>query len=177
MPPVPDEVSDVGGRPAGCGDAAAADVGLEEQPQGLLHGGGGVAGGPVVAVQRAVQQAVPERCGVRVVAEDLGRLDRGGGLATQRRTSSRVLPVSAAACRVGLEHLGRLGGVEPGRVVAVTAGDRACDGAGGERLGPTLGDHRVHASGDRVPDQLRQAGDQAEGVQHHARPPAFGARR
>ena len=37
-------------------DAAAADVVLEEQAHRLLHRGGGVAGGPIVALQRTLQQ-------------------------------------------------------------------------------------------------------------------------
>ena len=67
-------------------------------------------------------------------------------------------------------HLGGLGGVEAGRVVAVPAGDRPLDGAGGERLRPPFGDHRVDTAVDRVPHQLRQPAGQTERVQHHARP-------
>ena len=55
---------------------------------------------------------------------------------------------------VALEDLGRLRCVEAGGVVTGAAGDRALDGAGGEGLGPPLGDLGFHTAGDRVPDQL-----------------------
>ena len=71
---------------------------------------------------------------------------------------------------VALQHLGGLGRVEPGRVVGVAAGDRAFDGAGGEGLGASLGDERVDAAADRVPDHLGQAGNQPERVEHDTRP-------
>jgi hypothetical protein len=62
-----------------------------------LDGGDGVAGGAVVPVQRPVEQSVPERCGVRVLAQDLGGFDGGDGVGDPRSTSSRLRPVSAAA--------------------------------------------------------------------------------
>ena len=67
---------------------------------------------------------------------------------------------------VALDDLGGLGGVEPGGVVALASCAGAGDGAGGERLGAFLGDHGVHAPGDRVPDQLGQSRGEAERVQH-----------
>ena len=86
-------------------------------------------------------------------------------------------PVNAAACKIRLDHLRRLGGVEAGRVIGLTARDGALHCAGGERLRPTLRDHRIHTSGDRIPDQFRQARDQAERIQHHTLPAAGGTRR
>ena len=56
-----------------------------------------------------------------------------------------------------LQHLGPLGGVEPGRVVCGAFGDGAFDRAGGEGFGPPFGHHRVDTSRDRVPHQLRHA--------------------
>ena len=69
---VADDLGDVGGGPAVAWDAAVADGGLEEQFHGLLDGGDGVAGGPVVAFERALEQAVPVAGGVGVFAQDVG---------------------------------------------------------------------------------------------------------
>ncbi len=87
-----DHVGEVGGGVAGTGDAAAADVGLEEQRHRLLHRGDGVADGAVVTVERSVQQAVPERLGVRV-----GLIDsmpaRSPGANPVRQASARLVTV------------------------------------------------------------------------------------
>ena len=145
----------VAGRP-GPGVQRARIDGLEEQRHRLLHGGDGVAGGAVVAVQGAAQQPVPERRRVRVGAQDLlGLVGVAGvgdplqhvlercGRSGRRRGSRPAAPWRPRRRRSG-----------PRRRRA--SGDRALDGAGGERLGPPLGDHRVGAAGDRVPHQLRQ---------------------
>jgi hypothetical protein len=76
----PDEISHIRGGAAAARDAAAADVVLEEQAHRLLHRGGRVAGRPVVAVERTVQQPVPIRGGIRMLAENLGRLARDRGV-------------------------------------------------------------------------------------------------
>ena len=162
----------VAGRP-GPGTQRRRMSCLEEQAHRLLDGGDGVAGGPVVAVQRAVQQPVPERGGVRVFAQDLGRVGGGGRV---RDPAQHVVEGAAGqrgGVEVGLEDLGGLGGVEAGGVVAVAAGDGAVDGAGGERLRAAFGDHRVDTAVDRVPDQLRQPG----GERRTGRAPHTAARR
>ena len=87
----------VGGRPARAGHAAPPDRLLEEQGHRLLDGGDGVPGRPVVAVQGAAQQAVPERRRVRVGPQDLLRL---GGVVRVGDPLQHVVerrPVSAAA--------------------------------------------------------------------------------
>ena len=66
---------------------------------------------------------------------------------------------------VGLDHLRGLAGVEAGGVVASSASDRAGDGAGRERLRPTLGDHRVDAAVDWVPHQGGDAGCEPERIE------------
>ena len=104
----------VAGRP-GPGMHRARSELLEEQGHRLLHGGDGVPGGPVVAVQRPVQQAVPERRGVRVGAQDLLGVVAPRGLATHSRTSSMAAAGQGGGVEVGLQHLRALGGVEPGR--------------------------------------------------------------
>lgn len=91
---------DVGRRAPRSGHAAAADVGLEEQRQRLLHGGGGVPGGPVVPVQGAVQQPGPERGGVRVGTQDVAGF--GGGLRV--RGPLQDMLEGAAGQRGGMEE-------------------------------------------------------------------------
>ena len=136
----------------------------------------GVAGGAVVAVERPVQQAVPERLGVRVASQDLHRLGGRGRVGDPLQDVLEGLPGQGRGVEVALQHLRRLGGVEPGSIVAGAAGDRTLDGAGGEGLGAPLGDLGVHAAGDRVPDQLvDDALGQAERVEDHARPVVAGA--
>ena len=158
-----DQISHIGGGAAVTGDAAAADVVLEEQAHRLLHRGGRVAGCPVIAVQRTVQQPVPIRGGMRVLAENLGRLarDRGG----LRDPQHMVQGAAGQSCGVEerLDHLRRLSGIETGGVVAIPTGDRTLDGAGGERLGPPLRHHRIHTARHRIPHQLRQASGQPNG--------------
>ena len=110
--------------PPGAGDAAAADVGLEEQAQRLLHRGRGVPGGPVVTVQGAVQQSVPERCGVRVFAEDFDRFDRRCGIGDPAEDVVERAAGQRRRMQIRLDHLRRFSRVEPGRVIGLTAGRR-----------------------------------------------------
>jgi hypothetical protein len=70
-----------------------------------LDGGDGVAGGAVVAVQRPVEQSVPEGRGVGVLAQDLGGFGGGDGLATQRSTSLEAAPGQRGGVEVALETL------------------------------------------------------------------------
>ena len=143
-----DDVGDVGGGAMGAGDAAAADALLEEQGHGLLDSGDGVAGGSVVAVQRPVEQSVPEGCGVGVLAQDLGGIGGGQRFGHPRQDVLEAAPGQRGGVEVALQHLGGLGRVEAGRVVGVPAGDGALDGAGGERLGASFGDQGVDAALD-----------------------------
>ena len=133
-----------------------------------MDGGDGVAGGAVVPAQRPVEQPVPERCGVRVLAQDLGGFDGGDGVGDPAQHVVQAAPGQRGGVEVALDDLGGFGGVEPGGVVALSAGAGSVDGAGGEGLGALLGDHRVHAPGDGVPHQLGQAGGEPERVEHDA---------
>ena len=92
-----DQISQIRGGAAATGDAASANVVLEEQAHRLLHRGDRVAGRPIIALQRTLQQPVPIRGGMRMLTENLGRLARDRGFATQRSTWSKVRPVKAAA--------------------------------------------------------------------------------
>jgi hypothetical protein len=75
-----DQISQIRCRAAVTADAAAANVVLEEQAHRLLHRGCGVAGRPVVAVQRTLQQPVPIRGGMRMLAENLRWICRDRGV-------------------------------------------------------------------------------------------------
>jgi hypothetical protein len=92
-----DRLSHIGSRAAATGDAAAANVILEEQAPRLLHRGNGVARRPLITVQRAVQQAMPIQSGMRV---------------RQRASPSRPVvdapPPAADVSRLA-KNLGRLG--------------------------------------------------------------------
>ena len=116
----------------------------------------------------ACSQPVPERCRVRVGAQHLlGQ----AGLARVGDPVQHVLdaaPGQRGGVEVPLQHLGGLGGVEPGGGVSAATG-RAGDRPGRERLRPPLGDHRIDTPADRVPHQLRQTWGQPERVQHRHR--------
>jgi hypothetical protein len=140
-----------------------------------LDGGGGVAGGAVVAVQGSVEQSVPERCGVGVFAQDLGGVGRTHGVGDPAQHLLQASPGQGCGVKVGLDDLGGFGCVEAGRVVAVPAVDGAFDGAGGEGFRAPFGDHRVHASVDRVPDQLGNARREPKRIKDDTGPVRGGA--
>ena len=70
----------------------------------------------------------------------------------------------------GLQHLGALGGVEPGCLVAGALGHRAAHRPGGEGLRPPFGHHRVLAAVHGIPDELGKSGHEVEGVEHRDGP-------
>ena len=175
MPPrVMTSAMSVGARP-GRGGAPAADVGLEEQGHGLLDGGDGVAGGAGVTVEGAVEQSVPERVGVGVFSQDLGGFGGGSGFGDPPQQVIHAAPGEGGGVEVGLEHFGCFAGVEPCGVIPGAAVHGAFDSASGERFGSPFGDHRVNTPGDRVPQQFREPGGEAERVKHHAGPATGGA--
>jgi len=103
-----------------------------------------------------------------VFAQDLGGVGGAHGVGDPAQHLLQASPGQGCGVEVGLDDLGGLGCVEAGRVVAVPAVDGAFDGAGGEGFRAPFGDHRVHASVDRVPDQLGDSGREPEGVQDDA---------
>ena len=130
----------------------------------------GVAGGAVVAGERALEQPVPEVCRAGVVEQDLG-----GFVGGERAGDPFQEPVEGVAgegggVEVALQHLGGFGGIEPGCGVAGAAGGAGLDGAGGERLGASFGDEGVDAADDRVPDEFGQPVGLGERVEHHGGP-------
>jgi hypothetical protein len=165
-----DDVRDVSCGPDRAGDAAAADVGLEEQVEGLVDGGDGVAGGPVVAVEGAVEEAVPVGGGVGVFAEDLAGF---GGRQGSGHPVEDVVEGAAGeggCVKVALEDFGGFGGVEAGGTVTAAGVDGAADGAGGECFGSAFGDHGVDAPLHGVPHEFRESWGEAERVEHCTRP-------
>ena len=92
-----EKISQIGRAAAPARYTAKADVLLKEKAHRLLHRGDRVSRRPVVAVQGTVQQAAPIRSGMRVLAQNLGRLIAAAGFATQPNTWSKLRPVSAAA--------------------------------------------------------------------------------
>ena len=117
-----DDVGNVGGGASRAGHAAAADLLLEEKGEGLLDGGDGVASGSIVPAQRPVQQSVPERCGVRVFAQDLGGFDGGDGVGDPAQHVVQGAPGQRCGVEVALDDFGGFGGVEAGGVVPLAAG-------------------------------------------------------
>ena len=89
----------VAGRPRP-GDAAAAKIILNEQGHRLLRRGRRVARGSVITMQRAVQQAVPVRGGVRVLTENLGRLGRDGRVRHSRDRTGKLSSRSSTLVKV-----------------------------------------------------------------------------
>jgi hypothetical protein len=87
-----------------------------------LDGGDGVAGGAVVPPQRPVEQSVPERCGVRVLAQDLGGFDGGDGVGDPAQHVVQAAAGQGGGVEVALDDFGGFGGVEAGGVVALAAG-------------------------------------------------------
>ena len=84
---------------------------------GLLHGRGGVPGSARVALQGAVQQPVPQRRGLRVAPQDVGRGGRGLRMGRPLEDVLDGATGQRGGVEVGLQHLGRLKGVEAGRAV------------------------------------------------------------
>ena len=132
MPWAGDELSDVGGGPAGTWHAAGSDLWLEEQAHGLLHGGDGVAHGVGAAVQGAGEQAVPELGGVGVLAQDLQGLFCGDGVGNPFQDVLQRPAGERGGVEEPLDDLRGLGGIEPGGAGVPAAADGPGDGAGGE---------------------------------------------
>jgi hypothetical protein len=128
---------------------------LEEQAHRLLDRGDRVAGRPIITLQRTLQQAVPIWGGMRVLAENLGRLARDSRVCHPAQHMVQGAAGQSGGVAERLDHLRSFSGIETGGVVAIPTGDRTLDGAGGERLGPPLRHHRIHTARHRIPHQLR----------------------
>ena len=111
--PCLDDAGDVGGGPTGAGDAAVANGGLEEQLHGLLDGGDRVGGGPVVALQCALEQACPVGGGVGVFAEDVGGFGGAVGVGDPAQDAVDAVSDEGGGVEVAGDDFGCFGGVEP----------------------------------------------------------------
>ena len=164
--PAPDQVLQIGRRHTAAGGAPATDRLLEEQRHRLLDRRDRVSGGAVVALQGSAEEPVPELGRVRVSAQDLLRLARVAGIGQPGQHPVQGVPLQRCCVEVRLEHLGAFRGVEPGRLITRTTGHGASYRSRCEGLGAALGDHRVLAPLDGVPDQLGYAGREVEGVEY-----------